>query len=95
MAAIMAQYGVHEHVVRQIAIDGQRRMKVLVTTPFKLNLGVVDGIPRMVEYEAGAQDMPEDHFRHWWSQTHNVKSLEQPAPISARQPPAQLVKPPR
>jgi hypothetical protein len=51
-------------------------MKVLVTTPFTLNLGFVDGLPKEVQYEAGAQDMPEDHFKHWWTQMHGVKSLE-------------------
>jgi hypothetical protein len=55
-------------------------MKVLVTTPFKLNLGIVDGLPKEVEYAAGTQDMPEDHFKHWWAQTNKVKSLENDKP---------------
>jgi hypothetical protein len=55
-------------------------MKVLVTQPFKLNLGIVDGLAKEVEYKAGHQDMPPDHFKHWWAQLHNVKNLE-PVPV--------------
>ena len=62
-------------------------MKVLVTLPFKLNLGFVDGLPKEVEYQAGPQDMPPEHFQHWWAQTHNVKSLEPAAPEAAPQVP--------
>lgn len=70
-------------------------MKVLVTTPFKLNLGIVDGLPKEVEYQAGAQDMPADHFKHWWSQTHNVKSLEQAVPVPQQAQLANVQKSPQ
>ena len=65
-------------------------MKVLVKEPFILNLGIVDGLPKTVEYQAGSQDMPEDHFKHWWSARHNVQSLEAPPTIAAIPPPVTI-----
>lgn len=65
-------------------------MKVLVKEPFILNLGIVDGLPKTVEYQVGSQDMPEDHFKHWWSARHNVQSLEAPPTIAAIPPPVTI-----
>jgi hypothetical protein len=47
-------------------------MKVLVHTPFRLNINGTH-----YSYAAGEQDMPEDHVNHWYSKLSITPIIEE------------------